>query len=280
MRDDYSQEKNENLKAISVGFLLIIIIAAITFLKPYFSQTKPAEKTMAEDTAKRANIDTAKINKITSEELAKKIQTKSDFIIIDIRNESEYQKEHIIDSQNIPFNQLPSAFSVLDKDKAYIFVDEVINIATVNNLASLLFEKKYKDIYYLDGGFADWKNKFNPTISNGDPNSFVDQSKVSYTTSDDLKKTLEQEKNVLLIDLRKNAEFNTGHLPGAINTFLDDLEKKRKEIPSGKKIILYGTDGISAFKGAVRLFDLGIFNVLALSDGFDSWNKKGYETVK
>ncbi|HAI74553.1 MAG TPA: hypothetical protein DCS28_00770 [Candidatus Moranbacteria bacterium] len=280
MRDDYSQEKNENFKAISIGFLLIIIIAAITFLKPYFNQTKVAEKTAENNVAARANIDFTKINKITSEELAKKIQTDSEFIVIDIRSESDYQKEHIIDSQNISLNRLSSAFNILDKNKTYVFIDETINIAAINNLANLLAEKKYQNIYYLDGGFADWKNKFNATISDGDPKSFVDQSKVSYIKSDDLKKILEQEKNLLLIDLRNSADFNTGHLPGAINIFLADLEKRKKEITVNKKIILYDSDGLSAFKGAVRLFDLGIFNVLALSDGFDSWNKKGYATVK
>ncbi len=280
MRDDYSQEKNENLKAVFVGFLLIIIVAAITFLKPYFNKTKLAEKITKEDVAARANIDSAKINKITSEELVKKIQTDSEFIIIDIRDRNEYQEEHIIDSQNIPLNQFLSIFNNSDRNKSYVFVDEAANIATINSLADLLAEKKYKNICYLDGGFADWKNKFNSTISSGDPKSFVDQSKVSYIKSDDLKKILEQEKNLLLIDLRSNAEFNAGHLPGAINIFLDDLEKKKKEIPANKKIILYDNDGLWAFKGAARLFDLGIFNVLALSDGFDSWNKKGYEIIK
>lgn len=280
MRDDYSQEKNDSLKAISVGFLLIVIIAAITFLKPYFGRTKVAEKTASEDVAKRANVDLAKIGKITSEELAKKIQLNSEFIVIDIRGESEYQKEHIIDSQNIPFNQLSSAFNVSDKNQTYVFVDEITNIAAINSLADFLAERNYKNIYYLDGGFANWKNKFNSTISDGDPKSFVDQSKVKYVKSDDLKKMLGQEKNLLLIDLRTNAEFNAGHLPGAINILLADLEKRRKEIPANKKIILYDDDGLLAFKGAARLFDLGIFNVLALSDGFDSWNKKGYEATK
>lgn len=280
MRDNYPQEKNDNLKAIFVGFLLIAMIAAITFLKPYFNQARPAEKMAKEDVAARASIDIAKINKITSEELAKKIQSDSEFAVIDIRSEGEYQKEHIIDSQNIPFNQFPSAFNFLDRNKTYVFVDEIINIAAINNLASLLAEKKYKKIYYLDGGFANWKSKFNSTISDGDPKSFVDQSKVGYIKSDDLKKVLEQEKKILLIDLRSSAEFNTGHLPGAINILLADLEKKRKEISVNKKIILYDNDGLLAFKGAVQLFDLGVFNVLALSDGFDSWNKKGYEVAK
>lgn len=280
MRNNYPQEKSDNLKAILVGFLLIIIIVAITFLKPYFNQTKVAEKTAKEDVAARASIDLTKISRITSEELAKKIQTDSEFIVIDIRSEGEYQKEHIIDSQNIPFNQFPSAFNFLDRNKTYVFVDKIINIAAINNLASLLAEKKYKNIYYLDGGFADWKNKFNSTISDGDPNSFTDQSKVNYIKSDDLKKALEEEKNLLLIDLRSSAEFNAGHLPGAINILPADLEKKRKEIPASKKKILYDNSGLLAFKGAVRLFDLGVFNVLALSDGFDSWNKKGYEVAK
>jgi len=58
------------------------------------------------------------------------------------------------------------------------------------------------------------------------------------------------------------------------------LESERNKIPVGKKIILYDKDGLWAFQGAVRLFDMGFFNVFCLSDGLDSWQQKKYPLAK
>jgi rhodanese-related sulfurtransferase len=58
------------------------------------------------------------------------------------------------------------------------------------------------------------------------------------------------------------------------------LEKRKKDIPIGKKIVLYDNDGLGAFKAGVRLFDMGFFNTFTLSDGLDAWKKKNYELVK
>ena len=85
-----------------------------------------------------------------------------------------------------------------------------------------------------------------------------------------------KETNLVFIDLRNEKDFQIRHLTGARNIFLESLEEKNKEIPLGKKIILYDKDSFGSFKGAVRLFDLGIFNVSALSDGFETLKEKGF----
>jgi len=95
-----------------------------------------------------------------------------------------------------------------------------------------------------------------------------------------LKKIMVEESNLYIVDVRKKGQFDEGHLNGAVNIFLDELENRHAEIPLGKKIILCDNDGMWAFQGAVRLFDMGIMNVFALSDGLNVWKQKGYEIVK
>jgi hydroxyacylglutathione hydrolase len=273
---NFNEKKEEdNTKAIFVGLFLIILITTITVFKSTSEKQALSQKNK-EIAHQTEALNSAKIKKISSEELVKKIQANADLILLDLRNKNQYATEHIIGSVNLADLEIDA----LAKNKPCILIDASGVTETINTTVDVLASNGLKNIFYLEGGFDSWKKNINPTISNGDPNSFTDQAKVSYISSDDLKKILEQEKNLLIIDVRKNTEFNAGHITKAINIFLDDLEKKRQELPLGKKIVLYDNDNLGAFKGAVRLFDLGFPNTLTLSDGLATWKAKGYEIVK
>jgi rhodanese-related sulfurtransferase len=272
------QHKNKNFLAVAVGFVLIILIGAFTFFKSAKNQES------ANLDQKASPVQTEKKEKdaraLSDSDLLKKIQARENLTLIDLRDADSFRQEHLVDSKNIPLDQLEKSAGSLDKEKKYVLIDEVggQNVSFLAN--DLLPKNGFAGAFYLEGGFAGWKNKNNPTISDGDPNSFVDQSKINYLNSDQLKKILTEEKNLYLIDLRSEAQFKEGHLSGAQNIFLDDLEKRRGELPLGKKFILYDNDGLWAFKGAVRLFDLNFFNTFTLADGLDGWKKKGFEVVK
>lgn len=268
-------KSNNNILAIIIGFILIFLIVIITILRPIFSKNN-SEKNLAKQ-EKLAAEKIKEAQQISSEDLIKKIQHQENLILLDIRSNLAYDHEHILNSQNIPLSNIPEALGKMDRSTTFIIIDEGILSRLASEIISGLKNNGFEHILYLQGGFVAWKNNYNPTISSGDPKSFTDQSKVSYIQTDDLKTLLDTESNLILLDVRKSNQFNLGHLRGAINIFLDDLEKRQKDIPVGKKIIVYDNDGLGAFKAAVRLFDMGFFNTLALSDGFDIWQKKNYE---
>lgn len=257
-----------------VGFGLIILIAIFTIFKPFSNTANDPQVDSSGATSTSSDV-----KQIGSAELLKKIQANEFLKIIDTRTNVEFQKEHILDSQNIPADNFAANFESLDKNKAYVIIDDGDeNIGA--NLSANLTQRNFKNTAYLTGGFLGWKSALNPTISAGNPNSFADQSKVSYIDSDRLKEIMPTEKNLYIIDVRKSDSFAQGHLKDANNIFIDDLEKRRQEIPIGKKIILYDSDGLWAFQSAVRLFDMNILNVYALSDGFNTWTQRGFEVVK
>lgn len=268
-------EDKQNTVALIVGFGLIILIAIFTIFKP-FSHTGNNKE---QNNSSQLSQESSSAKQISSEDLLKKIQAKELVDIIDVRSSDEFQKEHILDSRNIPADNFTANFENLDKNKKYAILDDGSDNVGLT-LAGSMAQNGFSEVYCLTGGFLTWKNKLNPTVSAGDPNSFVDQSKVNYLNSDQLKAMMQAESNLYIIDVRKNDAFAQGHLKNAVNIFLDDLEKKRNNIPIGKKIILYDSDGLWAFQGAVRLFDMNILNVSALSDGFNAWTQKGFETVK
>lgn len=272
------KNSNNNIVALMVGFLLILLIAVVTF----FRASDPKDDSNQQDTpGQNVIINNPKsAAKISSTDLAKKIQNKDELILLDIRNEADYTTEHIFNSKNIPISIIKEALTVFDKGDAYVIIDSDASLDTIDLVAKMMSDARFKNISYLDGGFSAWKTNYSQTISVGDVNSFTDQSKITYTQTDGLKDLMKTETNLAIIDVRKSAEFNAGHIAGAMNIFLDDLEKRKKDIPMGKKIVLCDNNGLQAFQAGVRLFDMGFFNALTLADGLDNWKKKNYELVK
>jgi rhodanese-related sulfurtransferase len=209
MFDSDKKKEADNMKAVFVGLFLIILIATITVFKSNSEKKDlPVNKSELPQTE---TIDSTKVTKITPEELAKKIQLGSDLILLDFRNENQYNAEHIIDSVNLPSSKMTSLSELGAKNKTHILIEESGDIASINAIANLLAGKGYEELAYLDGGFESWKKKFNPTISDGDQKSFTDQAKVKYISSDELKKQIETENGLIIIDVRKNTDFIAGH---------------------------------------------------------------------
>jgi len=271
-------DANKNIAALVIGFFLIVAIAAVTLFRSPLLQKNNNAVSPSEQNQALSNLK--KSNQISDSDLANRITGHDNIIMIDIRPENDYKTEHILNSKNIPLPNFASAISGLDKNKIYIIIDGGSALSSVAMVITALDQDGFAQKYYLDGGLAKWKLDYNPTISDGDPTSFTDQSKIKYIQTDKLKEMMASETNLVIIDVRKSDQFNVGHLKGAMNIFLDDLEARKNEIPLGKKIILYDDDGLSAFKAGVKLFDLGFFNALSLSDGLDNWKAKNYEIVK
>lgn len=268
-------KKDKSVFVVAVGFLLIMGVAALIFLKP-----NAQEKKDNIEGATKTAIDVEKTRGLESSELFKMTIQDNAVVLIDIRSPEEFNKEHIQNSKNIPASALADALRSMEKDRTYVIVSDSLSVEDLNLMADMLQENGIEDYFYLQGGLAAWKAAFNPTISDGDPQSFTDQAKVTYIKSDELKKLISTDQNLFIIDLRKSGQFKEGHIKNAVNIFLDNLESEKRNILPGRKVVLYDNDGLWAFKGAVRLYDLGFFNVFTLSDGLDIWKKKGFEIVK
>lgn len=271
-------EKNKNTQALLIGIILIAAISIMAFLRTSNNNERISEEAEKKSNAKNEIIQSS--SKISKDELLEKISSEEDMLIIDLRDRLSYEKEHISDSENMSPDSVLEILKSLSKDKYYILVDFGPGNEIAQLLAGKLKSAGFKNAFYLDGGFSKWKDGYYSIVSEGDPNSFTDQSKVKYIQTDALKKMMETEKNLILIDVRDNVQFKEGHLKNAYNIPLASLEQRKKEIPIGRKIILYDETGLAAFKAAVRLFDLGIFNVSALSDGLKTWKDKKYEIVQ
>lgn len=88
--------------------------------------------------------------------------------------------------------------------------------------------------------------------------------------------TLMKDKKVFLIDVRSNQEYEEGHLDGAINIPLFNIEKDIEKVVQSKQdtVILYCAKGIRSLEAKKILENLGYERVYNLKGGIDKiWVK-------
>lgn len=87
-----------------------------------------------------------------------------------------------------------------------------------------------------------------------------------------------RDKAVTLLDVRPEDEFALGHLPGAINMPLDEIEHRLSQLPTDREIVAYcrGPYCVLSFE-AVALLRAKGYRIRRLEDGFPEWKAAGLE---
>lgn len=93
----------------------------------------------------------------------------------------------------------------------------------------------------------------------------------------ELKELIDSEnEEYVLIDVRSVGEYNSGHIPIAINIPHTQIQDYANKIPKNKLIIVYCKVGGRAGTARKKLMELGYENVINFG-GINSWK---YELVK
>jgi len=84
------------------------------------------------------------------------------------------------------------------------------------------------------------------------------------------------EGSVTLLDVRPEDEFASGHLPGAVNIPLPELERRLSTLPGEREIVAYcrGAYCVLSFEAVAALRARG-YTVRRLVDGFPEWKAAG-----
>jgi len=83
-------------------------------------------------------------------------------------------------------------------------------------------------------------------------------------------------RNVVIIDVRPEQEYRTGHIPNAISIPIDQLPKKVKSLAKSKEYIAYCRGPLCVFADdAVNLLIRNGFKAKRLNEGFPDWKLKG-----
>jgi len=102
-------------------------------------------------------------------------------------------------------------------------------------------------------------------------------SEIKQITPFDLQDKL-KERDILIIDVRDELEYRTGHIPGAINIPLALLSDNYKQLPN-KPIIMVCKTGKRSMIAVSFLKDQGYDVLMNLKGGIKSWQDANFELV-
>lgn len=78
-----------------------------------------------------------------------------------------------------------------------------------------------------------------------------------------------------LLDVRSRAEWDAGHVPGAVHVPLGELAQRQAEVPTSGTVVVHCQTGSRAAIAASLLQRLGKTNVVKMEGGYSGWQAAG-----
>lgn len=189
-------------------------------------------------------------------------------VVLDTRSAAEFGGAFVPGSLNIPLDMLPAyAGYLLPYDRDLLLVLECprdLRVA-VNHLRRIGYDCISG---YLRDGMNTW-------ASGG--KSFDSLQQLS---AEALRDELAGTRAPLVLDVRKDTEFQAGHVPGAANVFLGELANRLKDVPSDRPVVTFCGSGQRASVAASVLRRAGFDNVRNALGSMAAWKAIKGEVVR
>jgi hydroxyacylglutathione hydrolase len=90
---------------------------------------------------------------------------------------------------------------------------------------------------------------------------------------------LRRDENAVILDVREPEEYQTGHVPGAINIPQAELASRLEELPKDRPILLVCQSGMRSVRSAQFLKQAGLTRVASVTGGTSAWSGAGRPLV-
>ena len=195
-------------------------------------------------------------------ETFERLANETDAIVLDVRHQSEFIKEHIPRSIFIGldggFAPWVGALIADVEQKILLVVSPGREEEAVTRLSRVGFDRT---LGFLDGGIDAWKN------------AGKEVDTMESVSAETLK--IELEKNVPVFDVRNDGEYNGAHLSQAVHAPLGFLNEHLNDFPSNEKFYVHCAGGYRSVIAASILKSRGIHNVVDVAGGFAAIKNAG-----
>lgn len=93
----------------------------------------------------------------------------------------------------------------------------------------------------------------------------------------ELKERLGAGEDIVLLDVRTDAEVAGGRIPNALHIPLDALPARWEAVKDANEVVCYCAGGMRSLKAAKLLRGHGVFNATSLEGGLGAWSGIGGE---
>jgi hydroxyacylglutathione hydrolase len=191
--------------------------------------------------------------------------------IIDTRPAKDYAQAHLPATLTIPLNKSFSTYagSVLPYDTdLYIIVPNTCDGCAAQVVRELALIDLYNVVGYFDASVLDeartagMKLETLPQITPAELAPIVAAQQAT------------------IIDVRRNSEWDAGHVHGALHIPLSELPARLDEIPRDRPLVVHCQGGGRSAIASSLLIANGFSNVKNLSGGFGTWIKEGNDVER
>ena len=95
--------------------------------------------------------------------------------------------------------------------------------------------------------------------------------------SPELKNRMDAGEDIVLLDIRSEAELRQGILPGSKHLPMHLIPLKIQDLPKDKDVVLYCRSGARSYHACAFLAQQGVENVINLRGGILDWARNGFE---
>ena len=245
-----------NFKVLGIVSILIL---SLGFIAGCSSKNKVNNTIQqSEETKGYENIDGKQTEKL--------LNSDKDVLIIDVRSEYEYEKGHLLNAINLPYD---------DDD----FKSELNEIIDYKDKIVLVYcrsgnRSEKAAVKLVDNSFKNVKN-----VTDGVDEYDYKLVKVDNITGREAEKMInddKHDKDLIILDVREPKDFNNGHLLNAINIPIEDIDKRMDELRNykSKDIIVYCNTGRKSAEVAEKLVEHGFTDVTNIVDGVSEYDFK------
>jgi hydroxyacylglutathione hydrolase len=235
------------------------LMAGMPPAPPYFRRMKQVNKEGPEV----LGTDTPPPARCAPREVERRLGQKG--LVVDVRSKEAFAAAHIPASLNIPFGPMLPTWAgwVLPYDQPLLLVTE--SPAQVQAAATHLLRVGFDNLAgVLEGGMEAWETAGLPLTS------------LATLSAQELGRRLRQKReDVVVLDVRTDAEWSAGHIEGARHIMLGKLPERLAEVPRNTPVVVVCASG---YRGAIAgslLRREGYPQVSNVVGGMRAWQAAG-----
>lgn len=204
----------------------------------------------------------------------------SNVIPIDVRAPADYQKSHIAGAINLPYYSIATAS--WPKDANIVLYCSGIGCSLSHDSALAMLKMGYTNVRTLYGGIAEWGRKGYPIVSTPETpaktNPLAGRKDLIFMASDvgatDVDTQIKKGAKLAVLDVRPAREYLAGHLPGARNIPLEQLDKRLSDYAPGSEVLVCDRIVDRAVQARDELWGAGVA-AHVLTGGISVWAASG-----